>query len=68
MAVTFTVKVATLVQPTVNVDAPDVPRVILVRLRVEAHPAGAPVAVTETMPVNPYTGATAIVDVADEPG
>ncbi len=65
--VTVTVKVAELEQLTVNVDIPDVPRVTLVGLSVAAQPTGAPVAARETIPVNPLTDATVVVEVADEP-
>ncbi len=54
-------------QLTVKVELAETPTVTLVGFRVAAQPVGGPVAVSETMPVNPLTGATVMVDVAEEP-
>ncbi len=40
---------------------------ILVVLRVAVQPEGAPVAAKVTVPVKPLTGATVMVEVAEEP-
>ncbi len=40
---------------------------MLVGLRVQARPAGETVEVKATVPVNPFTGATVIVEVAVAP-
>ena len=40
---------------------------MLVGLRVQVRPAGETVDVNATVPVNPFTGATVIVDVAVAP-
>jgi len=53
-------------QLTVSVEVPDAPG-ILVALSEAVHPAGATVATRVTVPVKPATGATVIVDVAEEP-
>ncbi len=47
--------------------APVAARVTVVELRVAVQPEGAPVAARVTVPVKPFTGATVIVDVAEEP-
>ncbi len=65
--VTMTLKAAPLEQPTVSVDVPEVPRVTLVGLRLALHPVGAPVAVRLTIPVNPLTAVTVIVEEAEDP-
>ncbi len=65
--VTVTVKVAAPEQPTVNVEAPEAPRVTLVGLNVAEQPVGAPVAVNETIPVNPFTAVTVMVEVVEDP-
>ena len=43
------------------------PRTILVGVRVHVNPAGLTLDVRATVPVNPFTGATVIVDVAAVP-
>ncbi len=58
---------AELEQLTVNVELPEAPRVTLVGLNVAEQPAGAPVAVKETKPVNPFTATTVIVEEPEEP-
>ena len=45
----------------------DAPKTILVGVRVHVRPAGDTVDVRATVPVNPFTGATVIVDVAAVP-
>ncbi len=66
--VTVTVKLGTtLEQLTVNVEVPEAPSVILVWLNVAAQPEGAPVAVSDTVPVKPAMEVTVIVEVADDP-
>jgi len=57
--------VPALVELTVSVDVP-VPPAMDVGLRVAVSPADG-LAVRATVPVNPLTGATVIVDVADAP-
>ncbi len=60
-------KTAALEQLTVRVDVPETPRVTLVGLKAAEQPVGAPVAVSETIPVNPFTGVTVMVEVAEDP-
>ncbi len=62
------VKVAVTEQLTVRVEVAEVPRVTLVGLSRELQPVGAPMAVRLTVPVKPFTAATVMVDVAEEPG
>ncbi len=45
----------------------EAPRTILVGVRVQVRPAGETVDVRATVPVNPLTGATVIVEVAAVP-
>ena len=50
-----------------SVEVWDAPRMILVGVRVQVRPAGETVDVRATVPVNPFTGATVIVDVTAVP-
>ena len=50
-----------------SVEVCDAPRTMLVGLRVQVRPAGETVEVSETVPVNPLTGATVMVEVAVAP-
>jgi len=50
-----------------RVDVCDAPRTILVGLKVQVSPAGDTVEVNATVPVNAFTGATVIVEVAVAP-
>ena len=45
-------------------EVPDAPRTMLVGVRVQVKPAGETVDVNATVPVNPLTGATVMVEVA----
>jgi hypothetical protein len=45
----------------------EAPRTMLVGVRVHVNPAGATVEASATVPVNPLSGATVIVDVAVAP-
>ena len=48
-------------------DVWETPRTMLAGVRVQVRPAGETVEVNATVPVNPLTGATVIVDVAAVP-
>jgi len=50
-----------------RVDVWDAPRTMLAGVRVQVKPAGETAEVSATVPVNPLTGATVIVDVAAVP-
>jgi len=50
-----------------RVDVWDAPSTMLVGLRAQVNPAGETELVSATVPVNPFTGATVIVDVAAVP-
>jgi hypothetical protein len=50
-----------------SVDVWEAPRIILVGDRVQVSPAGETEEVSATVPVNPLTGATVIVEVAAVP-
>ena len=50
-----------------SVEVWDAPRTILVGLRVHVRPAGETVDVSATVPVNPFNGATVIVEVTAVP-
>ncbi len=50
-----------------SVEVWDAPRTMLVLLKLQASPAGETVVARVTVPVNPFTGATVIVDVAVAP-
>ena len=51
----------------VRVEVWDAPKTMLVGLRVQVKPVGETEEVRATVPVNPLTGATVIVDVAEVP-
>ena len=65
--VTVTVNVVAVVPVHDRVEVWAAPRTTLVGLRVHVRPAGETVAVKATVPVNPLTGVTVIVDVAVPP-
>ena len=65
--VTVTVNVVAVVPVHDRVKVWAAPRTTLVALRVHVRPAGETVAVKATVPVNPLTGVTVIVDVAVPP-
>ena len=50
-----------------RVDVWDAPRTMLAGVRVQVKPAGETAEASATVPVNPLTGATVIVDVAAVP-
>ena len=50
-----------------RVEVPDVPRIMLVGLRVQVRPAGETVEVSATVPVNPFTLVTVMVEVPATP-
>ena len=50
-----------------SADVWDTPRTMLAGVKVHVSPAGDTVDVRATVPVNPFTGATVIVDVAAVP-
>ena len=66
--VTVTVKMIAVLLVQESVDVWEAPRTTLVGLRVHVGPAGDTDEDSVTVPVNPLTGATVIVDVADVPG
>jgi hypothetical protein len=65
--VTVTVKVVAVVEEQDRVEVWLAPRTILVGLRVHVRPAGETDEVRATVPVNPWRGATVIVDVPVAP-
>jgi hypothetical protein len=65
--VTVTVNVVAVVDEQESVEVWDAPRTMLVGLRVHVKPAGDTELVSATVPVNPLTGATVIVEVAAAP-
>ena len=67
MPVTVTVKVPVVVPEHDSVEVWDAPRTTLVGLNVHVKPAGDTADVNVTVPVNPLTGATVIVDVPEPP-
>jgi hypothetical protein len=68
VAVTAMVKVPAVVLTHDNVEVCDAPRTILFGERLQVRPAGETADVNATVPVNPFTGMTVIVDVAATPG
>jgi hypothetical protein len=50
-----------------RVEVCEAPRTMLLGVKVHVSPAGATALVSATVPVNPWTGATVIVDVAAVP-
>ena len=67
MPVTVTVNVVAVVPVHESVEVWDAPRTMLVGERVHVNPAGETVEVNATVPVNPFNGATVIVEVAAVP-
>ena len=67
MPVTVTVNVVAVVPVHESVEVWDAPRTMLVGERVHVNPAGETVEVNATVPVNPFSGATVIVEVAAVP-
>lgn len=67
MAVTVTVNVWALVPVHDSAEVWLAPRTMLVGLRVQVKPAGDTTVASVTVPVNPLTGATVIVEVAVAP-
>ena len=65
--VIVTVNVPVVVELHDSVEVPDVPRVTLVGLRVQVRPVGETVEVSVTVPVNPFTLVTVMVEVAVAP-
>jgi hypothetical protein len=65
--VTVTVKVVAVVEEHDSVDVWDAPRTMLLGVRVQVNPAGLTAEVRATVPVNPLTGATVIVEVPATP-
>jgi len=65
--VTVTVNVVAVVPVHESVEVWDAPRTMLVGERVHVNPAGETVEVNATVPVNPFSGATVIVEVAAVP-
>jgi hypothetical protein len=65
--VTVTVNVPVVVPVHESVEVWDAPRTMLVGLKVHVNPAGDTVDDRATVPVNPLTGATVIVDVPEPP-
>jgi len=65
--VTVTVKVPDVGDEQDSVDVWEAPSTMLLGLRVQVRPAGETVKVSVTVPVNPWSGATVIVDVAAVP-
>jgi len=65
--VTVTVKVVAVVPVHESVEVWEAPRTMLVGERVHVNPAGETVEVNATVPVNPFNGATVIVEVAAVP-
>jgi len=62
-----TVNVVAVVPVHESVEVWDAPRTMLVGERVHVNPAGETVEVNATVPVNPFSGATVIVEVAAVP-
>ena len=67
MPVTETVNVVAVVPVHESVEVWEAPRTMLVGERVHVNPAGETVEVNATVPVNPFNGATVIVEVAAVP-
>ncbi len=67
MPVTVTVNVLAVVPVHDRAEVWEAPRTTLVGIRVQVRPAGETVEVRATVPVNPLTGATSMVDVAVSP-
>jgi hypothetical protein len=65
--VTVTVKVRAVVEEHDNVEVWDAPKTMLAGVKVHVKPAGDTELVSATVPVNPWTGATVIVEVAAVP-
>jgi len=65
--VTVTVKVPVEGDEQDSVDVWEAPSMMLVGLRVQVRPAGETVKVSVTVPVNPWSGATLIVEVPLDP-
>ena len=63
----MTVNVVAVVPVHESVEVWDAPRTMLVGERVHVNPAGETVEVNATVPVNPFSGATVIVEVAAVP-
>ncbi len=63
----MTVKVVAVVEEQDRVEVWLAPRTMLVGLRVHVNPAGETELVSATVPVNPLTGATVMVEVAAVP-
>jgi len=65
--VTVTVNVPAVAEEQDRVEVWDAPRTMLVGVRLQVSPAGDTELVSATVPVNPFTGATVIVEVAAVP-